>query len=108
MASNVIELRTPKGTENLEQLLDQVTIKCPEDIHDAAENLARISQERGMQVAVCDDISSKEPMVDAMVRFSTLISFIGSTMVRVGGKIIVSRCIHHCRGHAGMKASRFG
>ena len=65
MASNVVELRTPKGTENIEQLLDQVTVKCPEDIHDAAENLARIAQERGMQVAVCDDISSKEPMVDA-------------------------------------------
>jgi len=65
MATNVVELRTPKGTENFDQLLEQVTITCPEDIHDAAENLARIAQERGMQVAVCDDISSKEPMVDA-------------------------------------------
>lgn len=65
MAANVVELRTPNGTENLEQLLEQVTITCPEDIHDAAVNLARIAQERGMQVAVCDDISSKEPMIDA-------------------------------------------
>ncbi|MGY6550838.1 MAG: helix-turn-helix transcriptional regulator [Erythrobacter sp.] len=65
MASNVIDLRTPQGRENLEQYLDQVTITCLEDIHDAAVNLARIARERGMQIAVCDDISSKEPMVDA-------------------------------------------
>ena len=65
MATNVVELRTPNGAENLEQLLEQVTITCPEDIHDAAVNLAQIAQNRGMQVAVCDDISSKEPMADA-------------------------------------------
>ncbi len=65
MAAKVVELRTPKGAERIEQLLDRVTITCPEDIHDAAENLALIARERGMQVAVCDDISSKEPMVDA-------------------------------------------
>jgi DNA-binding CsgD family transcriptional regulator len=65
MATNVVELRTPQGRESLELLLEQVTITCPEDIHDAAVNLARIAQERGMQIAVCDDISSKEPMVDA-------------------------------------------
>ncbi|MGB3471556.1 MAG: LuxR C-terminal-related transcriptional regulator [Erythrobacter sp.] len=65
MAANVVELRTPRGTESVRMLLDQVTITCPEDIHDAAVNLAKIAQERGMQIAVCDDISSKEPMVDA-------------------------------------------
>ena len=65
MASNVVELRTPAGTESLEQLLQQVTITCPEDIHDAAVNLAKIAKDRGMQIAVCDDISSKEPMMDA-------------------------------------------
>lgn len=65
MATNIVELRTPKGRENLEQMLEQVTITCTEDIHDAAVALATFAQERGMQVAVCDDISSKEPMVDA-------------------------------------------
>lgn len=45
--------------------IDLVTIRCPEDIHDAAVVMARVAQERGMQVAMCDDISSKEPMVDA-------------------------------------------
>lgn len=65
MASNLVDLHTPQGRETLEQYLDEVRITCPEDIHDAAVNLARIARERGMQIAVCDDISSKEPMVDA-------------------------------------------
>lgn len=65
MVASVVELRTPNGSETIEQLLEKVTITCPEDIHEAAESLARIAKERGMQVAVCDDISSKEPMVDA-------------------------------------------
>jgi len=63
--TNLAELRVPHGRETLEHLLEEVTITCPEDIHGAAVALARIAQERGMQVAVCDDISSKEPMVDA-------------------------------------------
>lgn len=62
---NVVELRTPAGRESLGQLLEMVTIRCPEDIHDAAVVMARVAQERGLQVAMCDDISSKEPMVDA-------------------------------------------
>lgn len=65
MAANVVELRTPQGRENVDQLLEQVTIRCIGDIHDAAVTLARIADERGLQVALCDDISSKEPMVDA-------------------------------------------
>ena len=65
MGENVIELRVPQGRESLEQLLEQVTIRCMEDIHDAALTLARVAKERGLQVALCDDISSKEPMVDA-------------------------------------------
>ena len=65
MASNVVELRTPHGRENFDQLLEAVTIRCIGDIHDAAVTLARVAEERGFQVALCDDISSKEPMVDA-------------------------------------------
>ncbi|MCE2842828.1 MAG: helix-turn-helix transcriptional regulator, partial [Novosphingobium sp.] len=65
LIGNVVELRTPHGRENTAQLLEQVTIRCPDDIHDAAVAMARIAQERGLQVAMCDDISSKEPMVDA-------------------------------------------
>ena len=33
---NVVELRTPQGRESLGQLLELVTVKSPEDIHDAA------------------------------------------------------------------------
>ncbi|GAA4777923.1 helix-turn-helix transcriptional regulator [Novosphingobium ginsenosidimutans] len=65
VSGNVVELRTPLGRENASQLLELVTIRCLEDIHDAAVAMARIAQERGLQVAMCDDISSKEPMVDA-------------------------------------------
>ena len=62
---NVVELRTPIGRETAGQLLDLVTIRCPEDIHDAAVVMARVAQERGLQIAMCDDISSKETMVDS-------------------------------------------
>jgi DNA-binding CsgD family transcriptional regulator len=65
MPSNIVELRTPQGRENLEQLLEAVTIRSLDDIHDAAIALSRVAEERGMQVATCDDISSNEPMVDA-------------------------------------------
>ena len=65
MSTNIVELRTPQGREKLDELLESVTIRCVEDIHDAASALARVAQERGMQVAVCDDISSKEPITDA-------------------------------------------
>lgn len=65
MRSNVVELRTPQGRERLEELLELVTIRCVEDIHDAAVTMARVADERGLQVAMCDDISSKEPMIDA-------------------------------------------
>lgn len=65
MAGNVVELRTPQGREEIDILLEEITIRCPEDIHDAAVAMARIAKERGMQIAMCDDISSKEPMVDA-------------------------------------------
>ena len=65
MRGNVVELRTPHGRENIDQLLDEVTITCLEDIHDAAETMARIAKERGMQIAMCDDISSNETMLDA-------------------------------------------
>ena len=68
MVAKVVELR-PSGSAvkvgNVERLLEQVTITGPEDIHDAAECLAQMANERGLKVAVCDDISSKEPMVDA-------------------------------------------
>ena len=65
MASNVVELRTPLSMESVEQLLERVTVRCTDDIHDAAMALARTAAERGMQVAMCDDIAAKTAMFDA-------------------------------------------
>lgn len=65
MATNIVEFHARTEAESLEQLLKRVTITCTEDIHDAAVAIAQMAQERGMQVAICDDISSTEPMIDA-------------------------------------------
>lgn len=65
MGSNIVELRTPLGRENAAQLLELVTIRCIDDIHDAAEAMARIAAERGLRFASCDDISAKVAMADA-------------------------------------------
>lgn len=65
MASNVVELRTPRGKERMAELLEQVTIRSIDDVHDAAVTINRIANERGMRIALCEDISSKEPMIDA-------------------------------------------
>ena len=65
MATNVVDLHNPRGRESLDEMLEAVTIRSSEDIHDAAGALARIAEERGMQVSVCDDISSKETMLDS-------------------------------------------
>lgn len=66
-------IETPRPfTENAEgrnnpvnTLAQRVTIRRVEDIRDAALALHEMSQTRGFRVAACDDISSKEPMVDA-------------------------------------------
>lgn len=65
MVANVVELRVPRNQAPLDALLEQVTVRCIEDIHDAAVALKQIAEERGFQVATCDDISSKEPMIDS-------------------------------------------
>jgi DNA-binding CsgD family transcriptional regulator len=65
MGAEIIELRAPRGREALDALLESVTVRCVEDIHDAAVALNAIAEERGLRVCTCDDISSKEPMVDA-------------------------------------------
>lgn len=65
MASNIVELRTPHGQESIEQLLEQVTIRCLDDIQDAASTMARVAAERGLKFASCDDISARVTMADA-------------------------------------------
>ena len=46
-------------------LAQRVTIRRVEDIRDAAIALSEMARTRGFRVAACDDISSKEPMIDA-------------------------------------------
>jgi DNA-binding CsgD family transcriptional regulator len=65
-------IRQAKFSENAEgrnspfnTLAQRVTIRRVEDIRDAAIALHEMAQARGFRVAACDDISSKEPMVDA-------------------------------------------
>ena len=65
MSGEVIELRTPRPQRRIEELVEEVTVRCVEDIHGAAVALNRIANERGMRVCTCDDISSKDTMVDA-------------------------------------------
>jgi DNA-binding CsgD family transcriptional regulator len=65
VTGEVVQLHVPESRSQIEDLLEQVTIRCVEDIHDAAQVMGRLAQERGMQIATCDDISSKQPMIDA-------------------------------------------
>lgn len=65
MGLQVVALRPPPGHATVADMLEAVTVRSIEDIHDAAVAMSTIAEERGMQVCTCDDISSKEPMVDA-------------------------------------------
>jgi len=46
-------------------LVEAVTVRCVEDIHDAAVILRDFAAAHGLRAALCDDIASKETMVDA-------------------------------------------
>lgn len=48
-----------------DELLENVTIRSPQDIRKAAYYLQDIAQCRGFRVALCADISSRRPMMDA-------------------------------------------
>ena len=65
MSGNVVELRQPGGLADRKSLFDRVTVRTIDDIHDAALALRDVATDLGLTVATCDDISSKEPMVDA-------------------------------------------
>jgi len=55
----------PPELTKLGAMLEQVTIRNVDDIHDAAVALNTIANDRGYRVALSDDISSSETMVDA-------------------------------------------
>ena len=51
--------------EDLPELLEQVTIDSPEDIKRASLALKAIADQYNLKAAMCEDISSSEPMIDA-------------------------------------------
>ncbi len=65
MTNILVQDLAPPELTRLGQMLEQVTIRSIDDIHDAAVALNTISNERGFRVALCEDISSNEPMIDA-------------------------------------------
>lgn len=65
MADMPAESHEFESGTNLEELLERVSIRKPEDIRKAAYNLEDIARKRGFRVALCADISSGKPMTDA-------------------------------------------
>lgn len=51
--------------DELAGLPERVTIRTVDDVHGAAVALAEVAAERGLRIAACSDIASKEQMVDA-------------------------------------------
>ncbi len=65
MANMLTESQAFDNDVQLEELLERVSIRKPEDIRDAAYNLENIARQRGFRAALCADISSGKPMTDA-------------------------------------------
>jgi DNA-binding CsgD family transcriptional regulator len=65
MATMLARSEAQVAPAELNELARRVTITSLDDIHDAATALADIAAERGLRVAACADISSKDQIVDA-------------------------------------------
>jgi DNA-binding CsgD family transcriptional regulator len=50
---------------DLDALIERVSVRSIDDIHDAAVGLRDFAADYGLRAAICDDIASKEPMIDA-------------------------------------------
>ena len=50
---------------DLASILKEVRIETMEDVHGAAVKLKSIADECGFRIALCEDISSRDPMIDA-------------------------------------------
>lgn len=50
---------------DLPDLLKAVSVESMDDVHDAAVTIQQLGEEYGFKIALCDDISSREPMSDA-------------------------------------------
>jgi DNA-binding CsgD family transcriptional regulator len=56
---------TKAEATTLQELLASVTIRSLDDVRAAAESIHQFASSYGLRAALCDDISSNEPMVDA-------------------------------------------
>ncbi len=65
VATRLIQDHDSAPADEHVKLVDRVTIRKIEDIHDAANALCDIAAARGLRVAACSDIASKEPIIDA-------------------------------------------
>jgi DNA-binding CsgD family transcriptional regulator len=65
----VINLKRPAPSaappSALAAVIDRVTVRAIDDIHGAAVALQEFAASHGLRAALCDDIASKEPMVDS-------------------------------------------
>jgi hypothetical protein len=64
VATRLVNEMTDPTADDARALAQRVTIRVIDDIHDAAMTLADAAAARGLRVAACSDIASKEPMVD--------------------------------------------
>lgn len=65
MATRLTNDNDTSQTDDERALSASVAIRTLDDIHDAAAALRDIAATRGLRIAACSDIASKEPMVDA-------------------------------------------
>ena len=64
MNEKAVAKKSALSRPDLPELLEQVEVNSIEDIHDAALALKACGDEYGVKLALCDDISSSEPLID--------------------------------------------
>ena len=64
MATRLVNADRDRTDDDARDLAQRVTVRAIDDIHNAAMALAEAAAARGLRVAACSDIASKEPMVD--------------------------------------------
>lgn len=50
---------------SIRETLEKVTVNCMEDVHDAALMIKQLGDECGFKIGLCDDVASREPLIDA-------------------------------------------
>ena len=65
MGDTVTTLDNALNNFDLPKLLADVSVESMDDVHDAALKIKELADQCGFRIALCDDISSRDPMVDA-------------------------------------------